>query len=303
MHPHSAPWLHRLAVLPVVALALGLAAPTARAEGEAPPDGEKKPEFSWQQGGEVSLAGDVAQLKLTEEERFLDGPQTIQLMDMLGNPTSKKEVGLVRPTVEGKEWALLFEWDPAGYVKDDEKDKIDAEALFESIRDGTEEANEFRKEKGMPGLHVVRWTDPPHYDAKTHNLVWGLLAKDDNGEEVINYNVRILGREGYMSVTLMDDPKMIDASKVEFAQVLERFSYKPGKTYAEWREGDKVAEYGLTALVAAGAGAAAVKMGLFAKLFKFVGKFAKVIIIGVAAAGAAVARAIRALFGRKSEGP
>lgn len=274
----------------------------ARAGDEAAPAGEEKPQLTWQQGGKPSLAGDVAQLELTDQEAFLDGPQTIKLLARMGNQPSSKEVGMVRSLAEDQDWILVFEWDPAGYVKDDEKDKIDADALLENIREATEEGNDYRKEHGAPGLHVLRWSDPPHYDPETHNLVWGLLARDDNGDEVINYNVRLLGREGFMSITLVDDPEKIESSKVASARVLEGFSYLPGKTYAEWRPGDKVAEYGLAALVAAGAGAAAVKMGLFAKLFKVLGKSIKLVVVGVAALAAAIGRFFRRLFGGGSSG-
>ena len=43
------------------------------------------------------------------------------------------------------------------------------------------------------------------------------------------------------------------------------YSFKPGGLYAEFRAGDKIAKYGLTALVAGGVGAvdAAVKMVLY----------------------------------------
>jgi uncharacterized membrane-anchored protein len=43
--------------------------------------------------------------------------------------------------------------------------------------------------------------------------------------------------------------------------------------------GDKVAEYGLVALVAGGAGAAAAKAGLFASLFKVIAKGGKAIVL------------------------
>jgi uncharacterized membrane-anchored protein len=148
-------------------------------------------------------------------------------------------------------------------------------------------------------MHITGWSDPPHYDSRTHNLVWGILAKDDQGEEVVNYNVRVLGREGVMSITLVDDPARIAASKSSLAGILSRFEYRPGRKYSEWRQGDRIAEYGLTALVAAGAGAAAVKMGLFAKLGKLFAKFAKVIIMGVIAVGSFLGKALKSLFGRK----
>lgn len=297
MRHHPTAWPRQLAFILAASL-LSATALAAEPEGDAPEGdapAEKKSKFNWKRGpGTMPLADSVAQLKLVEDEAFLDGPETIKALRMDGNQPSGNEVGLIKPLAEGEGWFAVFKYEAAGYVKDDEKDSIDADELLKNIREGTEEGNEYRKEHGVPGLHVLRWSDPPHYDAQTHNMVWGILAKDDTGEEVINYQVRLLGREGYMSVTLVDDPKLIDTSKVAFTKVLERFSYQPGKTYAEWRPGDKVAEYGLTALVAAGAGAAAVKLGLF----QYLAKFAKLIIVGIAGAAAAVGRFFKRLFGR-----
>lgn len=75
------------------------------------------------------------------------------------------------------------------------------QALLDSMREGTEEGNKRRKELGVPALHVTGWFEEPHYEAASHNLVWALSAQDDNGEKVVNYNMRVLGREGYMSIT------------------------------------------------------------------------------------------------------
>jgi uncharacterized membrane-anchored protein len=97
-----------------------------------------------------------------------------------------------------------------------------------------------------------------------------------------------------MEVDLVAGPAMADAVLPEFALMLEGFSYLPGQRYAEWRQGDKIAEYGLTALIAGGAGAAAAKSGLLAKLGKG--------IVALAVAALAGAKSIIArLFGRKSD--
>lgn len=289
MHVHPSPWRRPLAFALAAAALVSMPALADQAEGE------KKPEFNWKPGpAKVDLAGSVAQLQVSEAELFLDGAETRKLLERGGNPTSGNEVGLIRLIDDEARWSAIFEYEAAGYVKDDEKDKIDADELLENISKGTEESNDFRKEHGGSAMHVVRWSDPPHYDAQTHNLTWGLLAREEGGGEVINHQVRLLGREGFMSVTLIADPEDIEESKVAFNKVMERFAYKPGKTYAEWLPGDKVAEYGLTALVAAGAGAAAVKLGLLG----YLGKFIKVIVIGVAAAAAAVGKFFKRLFGR-----
>ena len=85
--------------------------------------------------------------------------------------------------------------------------------------------------------------------------------------------------------------------------VLGAFRYKLGNRYAEWRPGDKVAEYGLTALVAAGAGAAAVKLGLFAFLGKLLAKAGKLVVVAVAGLGAAAVKFWNALRGKASARP
>ena len=113
--------------------------------------------------------------------------------------------------------------------------------------------------------------------------------------------MRVLGRGGYMSVTLVDEPGKLAASKPEVDKVLASFNYKQGKSYAEFVAGDQVAEYGLAALVAGGAGAAAVKFGLFAWLFKILAKGGKAIVLLVVGVLAGLKRMISGMLGRKSE--
>jgi uncharacterized membrane-anchored protein len=72
------------------------------------------------------------------------------------------------------------------------------------------------------------------------------------------------------------------------------FTYSPGFKYAEWRRGDKVAAYGLTALVAGGAGVALAKSGLLVK-------FWKLIVAGLAAAAAALKKMWAKITGKRNE--
>ena len=245
----------------------------------------------------VDLGSNVAQIRLGKDFVFLDGEATRKAMQQMGNTVDNTEVGLVSPQAEDQDWFIVFEYKPEGYVKDEDKDKIDKDAILKSYQEGTEEANKARKEKGIPGLHVTGWYEEPHYDSATHNLVWALRAKSDDGGEVVNYNVRLLGREGFMSVTLVDDPSKIAYSKPQVETILSTFSYQKGKTYAEWVPGDKVAQYGLAALVAGGAGAAAAKLGLFASLGKLLAKGGKAIILGVIALGVGLKKMVARLMG------
>jgi uncharacterized membrane-anchored protein len=257
----------------------------------------------WTPGPASVEIGKLAEVRLPETLAFAGAEDTRALLESMGNRTDGSELGLVVPKAEDQNWFIVFEWSGMGFVKDDEKDEIDAKALLESIREGTEEANADRKERGLPGLHVVGWSEPPHYDARTNHLTWAILAKNDAGREVVNYNVRVLGREGVMSVTLVDEPKNLAAAKPAVEEVIGAFAYKQGKRYAEWVPGDKVAQYGLTALVAAGAGAAAVKVGLLGALGKLFAKAGKLVFAVVIGLGAVATKFWNALRGKASARP
>ena len=71
-------------------------------------------------------------------------------------------------------------------------------------------------------------------------------------------------------------------------ELLAALTYVPGKAYGDFQAGtDKVAEYGLAALVA---GVAAKKLGMFALLAAFFAKSAKLILVALLGAAAVIGR-------------
>lgn len=273
----SARWLRLLQrSVPVFAVLLGAVSITGTATGQ-------ESSVQWITGPNTVDMGDgLAQIEVPKGHLFADAGDTRELMRLNGNPPTDQEIGLITPESEDEDWFLVFEYAPVGYVKDDEKDEIDADAILDSIREGTEASNDERKEMGAEALHIKGWFEKPHYDEKTHNLVWAIEAHgDDPSHQVVNYDVRLLGREGYVSATLVAGPDQVAAKLPAVEELLGGFTFTPGQRYAEFKEGDKVAEYGLAALVAGGAGAAAVKLGLFAKLLKLLGKAWKLVIVAL----------------------
>src|SRR5258708_30316687 len=109
---------------------------------------------------------------------------------------------------------------------------------------------------------------PRYSDLATKKLPWaapGHALENGKDENSVNYSVRILGRRGTMDVDLVLGPDIVSNVLPRFVDVLGGFSFNSGHGYAEFRPGDKVAEYGLAALVAGGAAAVAFKTRLFAK--------------------------------------
>jgi uncharacterized membrane-anchored protein len=224
---------------------------------------------------------------------------TESLMKSMGNLTTGREAGFLAPAsvFEDKAkhtWFVVFEFNPTGYVKDDEKDSIDAPKLLAQMQEGNKRSNEERAKEGLPELELTGWAVPPHYDQATHNLEWGLMLKSKSGHSSVNYEVRLLGRSGVMETTLVLAPEDLEKALPEFRGLLKEYAFKSGQKYAEYRQGDQIAKYGLTALIAGGAVAGAAKLGLFKYLWKFI------VLFGVAISSF-FKRIWDKLFGKKTE--
>jgi uncharacterized membrane-anchored protein len=263
--------------------------------------------IQWTDGPTQGRLASIATVAVPSGCRFTEEKGAKTFMEATENPPSGDEVGLlVCETAQGNDttntsrWFVVFDYDGSGYVKDDEKTELDAKKIFATLQEGQREGNKERRQRGWEELTLDGWIRPPYYDQSTHNLTWAtrILAQNDTA---VNHSVRLLGRSGVLKLDLVIDPSGFELALPAFDAMVAGTTFTSGQTYAEWREGDKVAKYGLTALVAGGAGAAAMKLGLFGKLWKVIaGLFAaagKVIIAAVAG----VAAWLRSLFRRKSK--
>jgi uncharacterized membrane-anchored protein len=238
-----------------------------------------------------------AVLQLPSGYNFVPAEEARHLLEAMGNPGNENVQDMIFPASEDKaQWFIVISYNPAGYIKDDDAKDWKADDMLAEIRKGTEAANDERRRRGLPEMTVAGWVEEPQYDADTHRLVWSMssrLVGQGAGEAAgINYNTLMLGREGYISMNLVADLAAIEKLKPVARNMLASLEFDAGKRYADFQaETDKVAEYGLAALVA---GVAAKKLGLLAVAAAFAAKFAKFIIAG-AVVGLGV---LGKLFGR-----
>ncbi len=238
-------------------------------------------ELNWIEGtGQtITLGDDLADLKLSEDFVFLNGSDTQTFQRESGGVPTGMEIGMVFPMDDSKTWAVIFEYEESGHISDKEKNDIDADALLDSYIQGTEESNKGRDEANH--MFVDGWETPPKYDEKLRSLTWALIGHDAYDEKIINYNVRILTREGNVSAILISDPAELgEAKQVMEDQILPAFTLQEGQRYEDFdAKTDKKSEYGLTALIVGGAGlAVAKKVGLIGALVLIIRKFWVVII-------------------------
>jgi uncharacterized membrane-anchored protein len=247
--------------------------------------------LGWQRGPGEGTIGARAKIRIPEGYAFLDDKSTRRFLELMGNPPRDNHY-MISPA--NLDWFAVFSFDPVGYVKDDEK--IDADALLDTLKKGDAPGNEERKRLGMEPIYTDGWHVPPHYDSGTKRLEWGMRLRDEKGGMHVNYTSRLLGRSGVMSAVLVSSPQSLAEDMKSFNLALSGYDFVAGEKYAEFKSGDKIAEYGLAALVVGGAAAAAAKAGWL----KFLGKFWIVIV----AAFAGVWGVIKRFFlGRKETPP
>jgi len=271
----------------LVAVVLAILALAARSFAE---EVEGISGIKWTPGPTLASLGNQAEIQLPEGYIFTGPKGTKTFMELNQNPVSGAELGIVMPMDSTAEWFALYVFDESGYVKDDEKTKLDADKILANLREGTKHANEERKKRGWGTLEIVGWQTPPRYNEETHNLEWAVIGESEGGRSV-NYSTRLLGRHGVMKTDLVCSPEALERSLPQYEAMMTGFHFTSGHGYAEYQKGDKLASYGLTALIAGGAGVALAKSGLLAKLWKL-------ILVVVVAIGSAISR----LFKRNQEG-
>jgi uncharacterized membrane-anchored protein len=247
--------------------------------------------------------GKAAEMKLPENYHFVGKDSLDKFYQLTQNVRGGNEVGVVL----APGYMLFFDYDEVGYVKDEDKDKLDGDKLLKTMSDAQEEGNAERKSRGFSELKLKGWATAPHYDPKTNNLKWALnLASSRDGFQkiFINESIRLLGRGGVMNVTLVSGTEGFKVAESDADKLLTgNFQYVAGQKYSEFKAGDKVAAYGLSALVLGGAGVMAAKMGLFAKFGVLLGKAWKAIVVALVAVGAAIKKLFNKVTGARPEEP
>ena len=255
------------------------------------------------QSGDIALAKADAHLHLQAGFRFLAQADARRVLEEYwGNPPDQSVLGMLVPDNAGLDsghsWAVVLSYDDGdGHVSDEDAAKIDYTQLLKDMQKGVEESNDERRKAGYDSIRLIGWAQPPRYDAATKRLHWAKeLAFSGANGHTLNYDIRVLGREGYLSmeaVASMADQALVNEG---MQQVLPMAEFDSGHRYADFNPmSDKLAAYGLATLVAGGVAA---KTGLLAKIGLMLLAAKKLVIAAVVAIGAF----IKKFFGNKDRG-
>lgn len=247
------------------------------------------------QAGDIDLPGGKAQLRLNDAFRYL-GPDDAQklLEQVWGNPAGSGAgtLGMIIPAhgdSAGDSWGVVIGYNDDGHIADKDAHQIDYDDLLKTMQKETAAANEERERQGYPSVQLLGWAEPPHYDASAHKIFWAKdLSFGEQRHRTLNYFVRVLGREGVLELNAVAGIDQLDQVRRDMNKVMTMAEFKQGHRYADYNQStDKLAAYGLAALVAGGVAA---KTGLLAKIVAIAFAAKKFLVLIVAA--------IAGVFGR-----
>ncbi|WP_200975445.1 DUF2167 domain-containing protein [Echinicola sp. 20G] len=225
------------------------------------------------QYGTIILGDNIATLQVPEGYKYLDTEQSSYVLtELWGNPP-EEVLGLLFPEDIGPmsddfTYAVEINYAEEGYIDDEDAQEIDYDDLLEEMQSDTDEANSYRIEEGYEKIELVGWASEPFYDYKSKKLHWAKELKFGEQEiNTLNYNIRILGRKGYLNMNAISNMEALPIVKQDINDILASVEFNDGYRYGDFNpEVDEIAAYGIGGLIA---GKMLAKTGFFVLLLKF----------------------------------
>jgi len=245
--------------------------------------------FQWQ-SGEIALGGGIARLVLPPEYRYLDPAQAKTVLERVwGNPPSELTLGMIfpvdKPIVSDDGWGVVLRFEECGYVSDEDAHEIDYAELLADIQSATHDENAEREKAGFGTLEIVGWAAHPSYDGAQHKLLWAKeLQFSDAPVRTLNYDLRVLGRKGVLSMNAIAAMQELAVVEQGMNALSAAVQFAEGNRYEDFDSSlDEVAAFGIGGLIA---GQLALKAGLFKGLLALLIAGKKLVIVACAGIGA-----------------
>ncbi|MEI9904954.1 MAG: DUF2167 domain-containing protein [Asticcacaulis sp.] len=109
---------------------------------------------------------------------------------------------------------------------------------IKQIQDGEADDNAQRKKDGYATTHLVGWAQPPSYDKTHHYMVWARdIQFSDQKIDTLNYDIRILGRRGVLSLNMVDSMPNLAAIRPQAVQLAAAGGYTARRALRGLSEG------------------------------------------------------------------
>ena len=247
-----------IAAATILIALLVLAAPARAQDAKSDAIAKEIEQMTWLENTTVTLPDSHGRLIIPDDYAAIVGHDALRMLEITnGKPSNKKsEANVFSSDLKAQ---IDFDFIGTGYVSEDDWNTFDPKALLQSVIEATEEQNKERRAEGLPEMHAVKWLHQPTYNISNHTAFWAIQGTDSNGGGIVNSTALRLGRTGFERLVLIEDIKDYKPVGSPLDLMLASFSFSPGDTYEDHLNTDKIAGYGIAALVGTVVGAKVVK--------------------------------------------
>lgn len=260
---------------------------------------ERKKQIVYQKG-EVKLNSDI-RLNLPIGYKLMPQKDAeFVIFDYWGNPPSEGVLGMVvredYSLMDINAWAFVVTYDKSGYVKDEDAADLNYDEMMQQMKEDEVDGNKEREEAGFASVNLLGWASKPYYDKKNNILHWAKSLKfGDTPDTTLNYDVRILGRRGVLSLNAVGQINQLGDIKDHIPDIIHIAKFEEGSRYMDFNpDVDQVAAYTVGGLVA---GKLLAKAGILALVLKNI----KLVLLALAGVFGLLKNKIMGFFGGKRQ--
>jgi uncharacterized membrane-anchored protein len=215
---------------------------------------EKKIEYVT---GNLSLAGGKVKLTVPDGFKFIDAAQSrFILEDVWGNMKDEDVLGMIvkdgfKVTRLVNDYSFVISFSNIGFVPDDKDIDLDHAELLETLKSNMQVSNKTRITHGVNTMTVKSWALVPYFDAYKKALYWAnKIEVNGTDEEILNYNLRLLGKSGVIKINAVATMDQLAAIKQVLPLIITQARFDTGEKYADFVKGkDAKSEWTITELI------------------------------------------------------
>jgi len=185
--------------------------------------------------GIINISDGVARVTIPKGFKFINEKQSQYILESLWqNPPDASVLGMIvndsfHVNSQKSEWVFVITYNSMGYVKDDDADKINYDDLLKDLKKESAESNIERKKLGYETLELMGWASKPYYDKENKVLHWAKELKVEGSEQnTLNYDVRVLGRKGVLSLNAVAGIDQLEEVKKNIPEILKMAKFQGG---------------------------------------------------------------------------
>lgn len=256
--------------LPMVILPLALALLASGPKPTPDPQTRALLALHWS-GAPQHLSASNSTLVPPKETSVVRGDEAAKFEKIVNGRSDSDSEAIVQDFHSGDYVTLAYT--NSGYVTVDDWTSVNPDEMLKSVKENTENGNDDRRSLGLDAVHVMGWLQKPVYDAATKTVRWAIESRQDTiPAPIVNATALMLGRNGYEELVWVTSSKTYTPRGGLLDKVLTDEQFNTGARYRDHAAGDKLAGFGIAALVGTAAGATLYKVGAFAVLLLFLKK-------------------------------